>query len=161
MSERKARSKTVSESVFRLCMRAWSIAIGLIAIFACATHFFVPGESPVDVQLGNLAHVYYIVYGLAGLFILIGLFRRRNDLDGLGLALLIGGLLINLVAVIATIGWVQSVPSIGSWFALTVGAVGRLLVVSKLIQPYRVPDQEIKERVRHALEDELEDRSAL
>lgn len=153
------RGLVVPPRVFHLCLNGWGIGIGLIAIFACLIHFLAPGQSPVDVQLGTLAHAYYIVYGAAGALILIGLIGRLDEVDALGLALFIGGLTINLVAVIATVPLSYSIPSVGTWLALMIGATTRLLVVTRLIREKPAPEPTIplREAIRMALDRERDD----
>lgn len=151
----RKRGRLVSGRTFRLLTNGWGITIGLIAIFACLVHFFVPGPSAVDVQLGNLAHAYYIAYGIAGIIILVGLLGRHDELDALGLSLFIGALAINLAAVIATLGLVQSLPGVGTWIALTIGAVSRLLVVARIVRPRprSEPTVPLRDAIRMAIDD--------
>lgn len=148
----RAGGRAVAPGVFHLFVNGWGIGIGLLAIFACLIHFLVHDQaSAVDVQLGAVAHGYYIAYGAAGLLVLIGLVSHRDDLDALGLALLIGGLSINLAAVIATIGVTEAIPSMATWLSLTVGAAGRLLVVTGTVRERPPPPS--PEQIRRAIED--------
>lgn len=159
---RRHRGRHVSPAVFRPCVNGWGISIGLLAIVACLTHFFAPGQSSaVDIQLGSLAHAYYAIYGGAGLMILVGLIGRHDELDAVGLSLFIGGLSINIVALIATVGGIQAIPAIGAWFAYMVGATGRLLVVTRLIRPRPAPEPVVplREAIRMAIDPGRDDPS--
>lgn len=138
----------VSARTFHLLSNAWGIGIGLLALIACLSYFLLPqnldGASPaVQAQLDGWTTLYYAAYGVAGVCILVGLIARRPALDALGLCIFLGGLCVNMVSLLATLGPVQTVPALGAWLAYTIGATGRLLVVTRVVRERDVMERPI------------------
>lgn len=140
LDPRTGAGRSVSSRAYDLIANSWGLGIGLLALFACISYFFLPpsidGASPAVVkQIEGWAKVYYATYGVAGASILVGLVSRRAQLEALGLTLFIGGLCVNLTAIIATFGFVHSIPGMGGWVAYVLGAAGRLFIITRLVRP--------------------------
>lgn len=142
---RGGAGRPVSPRAFYLLTNAWGVGIALLALFACASYFLLPenlsgASRAVEAQIGGWATLYYATYGVAGASILVGLVRRNDPLDAFGLALFIGGLCVNLAALVATLGPLQTIPALGAWLAYVIGATGRLLVVARLVCERQEPE---------------------
>jgi hypothetical protein len=139
LDPRRGAGRPVSSRVFRLLTHSWGVGIGVLALAACLTFFFLPdrlGGSPaVEMQLGSWDDVYYATYGVAGAAILAGLLGRRPPLEAFGLCLFIAGLCVNVAALFETLGAIRTIcTATGTWFAYVFGAVGRLLIVARIVR---------------------------
>jgi hypothetical protein len=68
---------------------------------------------PLDVAVGNWAHVFYGLYALSGLAMLVGIGLERANIEGAGVALLMSNALVRMVASVALFGFTTS-----SWVSI-------------------------------------------
>lgn len=133
----------VSPRTFHLLVNAWGLVIGFLSVFASALFFLYPGlvaQTSVGQQLGGLDIVWNSLYGIAGALIVYGLIMDRKGVDAVGLVMLATTTLINLSAILVTLG-PRGLVVAPQLLGVMAAAIARALIVTQVIHVRIGPKQ--------------------
>lgn len=110
---------------------AYGAGLGLLFVVASVGSLLADDSSRSSVARaaaqGSTDELWNAFFGIGGLLILVGLIRRRPNVEGAGLICTIFGLLVAIGSVIAVIGITgQSRFALATYLALVFGQSGRL-----------------------------------